>query len=88
MHSNESPQRRHSVEFKERVLAACAETGASVAAVARSFELNDNLVHQWRHGRGIGTANLAAPLAQETPEFVALSQPAPATTQHDVSVPS
>jgi transposase len=48
MHSKEAPRRRHSLEFKERVLAACAEPGASVAAVARLFELNDNLVHRKR----------------------------------------
>ncbi len=40
MHSKEAPRRRHSLEFKERVLAPCAEPGASMA------ELNDNLVHQ------------------------------------------
>lgn len=77
MQSEEAPRRRHSLEFKERVLAACAEPGASVAAVARSFELNDNLVHQWRRGRGVGTAKLAVPPAQKAPEFVALSLPAP-----------
>lgn len=88
MDSKEERRRRHSLGFKERVLAACAEPGASVAAVARSFELNDNLVHQWRRGRGIGTAELAAPLVQKTPEFVALSLPAPATAQPEVAVPS
>ena len=90
MHSTEAPRRRHSVEFKERVLTACAEPGASVAAVARSFELNDNLVHQWRRGRGVGMAKLATPLAQRAPEFVALSLPAPPTPQLqlDVATPS
>ena len=86
MHSKEAPRRRHSLEFKEQVLAACAEPGASVAAVARSFELNDNLVHQWRGGRGVGTAKAATPLVQKTPEFVALSLPAPTTTQPQVAV--
>jgi transposase len=88
MQSKEAPRRRHSLEFKERVLAACAEPGASVAAVARSFELNDNLVHQWRRGRGVGTAKLAVPPAQKTPEFVALSLPAPPMPQVELAVPS
>ena len=88
MHSKEAPRRRHSLEFKERVLAACAEPGASVAAVARSFELNDNLVHQWRRGRGVGTAKLATPLAQKAPEFVELSLPAPTSLQAKVAAPS
>ena len=87
MHSKEAPRRRHSVEFKERVLAACAEPGASVAAVARSFELNDNLVHQWRRGRGVGTTKLAIPLAQKAPEFVELSLPTPTPPQSEVAAP-
>jgi len=88
MHSKEAPRRRHSLEFKERVLAACAEPGASVAAVARLFELNDNLVHQWRRGRGVGTAKLTAPLARKAPEFVELSLPAPTPPQAKVAAPS
>ena len=34
--------RRHSLESKKRVLAACAKLGASVADVAREFRLNDD----------------------------------------------
>jgi transposase len=41
-------RRRHNAEFKQQVLAACAEPGASVAAVALVHGLNDNLVHKWR----------------------------------------
>jgi transposase len=52
MHVNPKQRRRHSAAFKAQVLAACAEPGASVAAVALAFKLNDNLVHQWRRGRG------------------------------------
>ena len=88
MHSKEAPRRRHSLEFKERVLAACAEPGASVAAVARLFELNDNLVHQWRRGRGVGTTKLAIPLAQKAPEFVELSLPAPSSPRAEIAAPS
>ena len=60
-----------------------------MAAVARSFELNDNLVHQWRHGRGVGAAKAATP-TQKAPEFVALSLPAPSTPQNqpDVAMPN
>ena len=88
MHSKEAPRRRHSLEFKERVLAACAEPGASIAAVARSFELNDNLVHQWRRGRGVGKTKLEIPLAQKAPEFVELSLPAPISPQTELAAPS
>ena len=41
-------RRRHSPAFKARVLAACTEPGASIAAVARHYQLNANLVHKWR----------------------------------------
>lgn len=44
MHVNTKQRRRHSAAFKAEVLAACAEPGASVAAVAMAFKLNDNLV--------------------------------------------
>ncbi|MBT2303987.1 transposase [Variovorax paradoxus] len=79
MDVNPKQRRRHSAEFKAQVLAACAEPGASVAAVALSFGLNDNLVHQWRRGRGAGPVRSAASttVAKPSPEFVALSLPAP-----------
>jgi transposase len=79
MEANPKQRRRHSAAFKAQVLAACAEPGASVAAVALSFKLNDNLVHQWRRGRGAGprpgTASTA--VAESTPQFIALSLPVP-----------
>ena len=54
-----APRRRHADELKARVLAACAEPGASVAAVAQAQGLNANLVHKWRRGCGAPT-NIAA----------------------------
>ena len=45
MHVNPKQRRRHSAAFKTEVLAACAEPGASVAAVALAFKLNDTLEH-------------------------------------------
>ena len=74
MDVNPKQRRRHGAAFKAQVLAACAELGASVAAVALSFGLNDNLVHQWRRDRG---ASPAPPPASATVkgarEFVELS---------------
>ena len=79
MHFSQKPRRRHSEQFKAQVLAACAEPGASVSAVALSFGLNDNLVHQWRRGRGFKAKQAAAPGPVVEPQaaFVALSLPAP-----------
>jgi len=79
MDVNPKQRRRHSAEFKAQVLAACAEPGASVAAVALSFKLNDNLVHQWRRGRGASPVPSATSttVAESAPQFIALSLPPP-----------
>ncbi len=80
MHVNQKPRRRHSEQFKAQVLAACAEPGASISAVALSFGVNANLVHQWRRGRGFKGNQVVAPgsVREPAPQFVALSLPAPA----------
>ncbi|MCY1224036.1 Transposase [compost metagenome] len=77
MDVNPKSRRRHSAEFKAEVVAACAEPGATVAAVARAFGLNDNLVHDWRRGRsGAGASKtIGTSLQESAPEFVALSLP-------------
>lgn len=79
MDVNPKSRRRHSAEFKAQVVAACAEPGATVAAVARAFGLNDNLVHDWRRGRsGAGASKtIGTSLQESAPEFVALSLPSP-----------
>ena len=74
-----APRRRHAQELKARVLSACAEPGASVAAVAQAHGINANLVHKWRRGRGASMDSAARPvLSTVTPraEFVALALPA------------
>ncbi|GAB3768814.1 hypothetical protein GCM10028796_32960 [Ramlibacter monticola] len=79
MRANQKPRRRQSEQFKAQVLAACAEPGASVSAVALSFALNANLMHQWRRGRGYKEERPAPPEAASasSPQFVALALPAP-----------
>lgn len=49
-----------------------------MAAVALSFKLNDNLVHQWRRGRGVGSGRgtSSTVVAESMPQFIALSLPA------------
>lgn len=74
-------RRRHGAQFKQEVLAACDQPGASVAGVAQAFGVNANLVHQWRRGRGFRPpgGDLAIPAATMTPQaappFVALALP-------------
>jgi transposase len=79
MRANQKPRRRHSEQFKAQVLAAAAEPGASVSAVALSFGVNANLVHQWRRGRGFKADRIASSDAasEASPQFVALALPAP-----------
>lgn len=45
-------RRRHDHEFKQQVLAQCAQPGASVAQIALSHGLNANQVHKWRRHAG------------------------------------
>ena len=69
------PRRQHEPALKTQVLAACAESGASVAAVAQAHGLNANLVHKWRRGCGAPTCRAARPVrSAETAgaEFIAL----------------
>lgn len=79
MHTKPASRRRHSAEVKAKVLAACDEPGASVAAVAHAHGLNANLVHKWR--RGLDIKSLSSPTGVTASEFVALPlAPAPSAT--------
>ena len=82
MQSKEAPRRRHSEELKAQMMAACAQPGASVAAIAQAHGLNANLVHKWRRGparapqwavAAVQTTSTADPLASV---FVPLQLPA------------
>ena len=73
-----APRRRHSEELKARVLQACVQPGASVAAVAQAHGLNANLVHKWRRGRGAPTLTPASPVCSAVTahaEFIPLALP-------------
>jgi transposase len=84
MHSKGAPRRRHSKELRALVIAACAEPGASVAAIAQAHGLNANLVHKWRRGsagvaqRSMATAKAPTTGDQRAGVFVPLQLPAPA----------
>ena len=91
-----APRRRHADELKARVLAACAEPGASVAAVAQAHGLNANLVHKWRRGCAAQTHGAARPVrsaVRASAEFIALTLPAttvaaPATNGQPITTPA
>ena len=57
-------RRRHSAEFKARVVAACGKRGVSIAAIALEHRLNANLLRRWV---------VAAERAEETAAIAAQS---------------
>ena len=77
-------RRAHSKQLKSEVVAACAEPGASVAAVALARGLNTNLVHKWRRQATRSSGHTVTPRRDETAAvpsasgFVALPLPAAA----------
>lgn len=83
MDEHHKTRRRHSVEFKSRVVQACNAPGASTAGVALTFGVNANLVRQWRKGRGYRPpGGLQAQASSQdhtmTPAFVPVRLPTPA----------
>jgi transposase len=76
MQIKSAPRRRHDAELKARVLAACNEPGASVAAIALAHGLNANLVHKWRRGSAPMARSAASSDAGHVAgEFIALALP-------------
>lgn len=75
-------RRRHSLAFKAEVLSACAEPGASIAAVAQHYQLNANLIHKWRKA-----ANACGSHASnESVDFIPLPVPDFVVTGSDLRV--
>ena len=62
-------RQRHSPQFKQQVVAACAEPGASVAGIALAHGLNANMLRKWIREHRTGNHALAKPA------FVALPMP-------------
>lgn len=73
----EKPQRQkrqHSEEFRQAVVQACGEPGASVAGVALANGVNANLVRKWMSKRGVKPSSSKGErrgeLPSAIPEFV------------------
>jgi transposase len=58
-------RRRHSPELKTKILAECAEPGASVAKIAMAHGINANIVHSWRKRAHMGSWGQILPLLPE-----------------------
>ncbi len=66
-------RRHHPEEFKQAVIAACCEPGASVAGIALANGVNANQVRRWMRERGISAPTQRLPLFTETetaPAFI------------------
>lgn len=77
-------RRQYSAAVKARVVAECAEPGASVAKVAMSHGINANVVHRWRQLAREGKS----PVLAKTHEFmpVPLAMPAAPAEPADIRV--
>lgn len=87
-----SRRRRHSDEFKAKVIAACRHPGVSIASVALAHGLNANLLRRWIHEREVDAATprvpaLAGPTRSEsTPSFAPLALSRPVARSGDIHV--
>ena len=87
-------RRRHSAEFKARVIAACRKPGVSMAAVALDHRLNANLLRRWvaaaERKEDVGlVAPSVTPVASTSPNtaFVPVEvQRSPVVTAHDIVI--
>jgi len=75
-------RRRHSKEFKEKVIRAAMQPNVSISAVALHYRLNANLLRRWVAAREELDAAREARQSLSVPaaEFVPLQLDAPGTT--------
>ncbi len=91
----EKPSRRrrnHTEEFKQAVITACCEAGASVAGIALANSVNANQVRRWMRERGIEPPSRSLPVRSTSPErgvepaFVALPIPPISSGTPDIRI--
>ena len=72
-------RRHHPEEFKQAVIAACSESGASVAGIALANGVNANQVRRWMRERGIEppTRRLPMPVLEAAPAIEPAFVPLP-----------
>ena len=88
-------RRRHSAEFKAKVIAACRTPGVSMAAVALDHRLNANLLRRWvlaaersQEPRPIPTPSVvpSAPMLANAAFVPVRVQSAPTITAQDIVI--
>jgi transposase len=78
-------RRSYSDEFKARVMAECEQPGTSVAKVAMSHGINDNVVHRWRQLAREGRPGaVSAPRSEFVP--ITLTTTNGSLSSHDIRV--
>ena len=91
----EKPSRRrrnHTEEFKQAMIAACCESGASVAGIALANEVNANQVRRWMRERGVEPPRRSLPVRSipaergAKPAFVPVPIPAIAAKSPDIRI--
>ena len=72
-------RRHHPEEFKQAVIEACCEPGASVAGIAMANGVNANQVRRWMRERGIEppTRRLPMPVLETAPAIAPAFVPLP-----------
>jgi transposase len=60
-------RRRYSREFKDQILAECADPSVSTAEVARRHGINDNMIYNWRAARKAPRQDSFVQLPTSTP---------------------
>lgn len=85
-------RRHHPEEFKQAVIEACCELGASVAGIAMANGVNANQVRRWMRERGIETParrTLMPTVSAESgigPTFVQLPLPPAEPVSGDIRI--
>ena len=78
-------RRSYSDQFKAQLLAECEAPGASVARVAMSHGINDNVVHRWRQlARESRAVAAPAPRSEFVPVTLTTTNACPGS--HDIRV--
>jgi transposase len=65
-------RRRHSAEFKARLIEECRRPGVSMASVAMANGVNANLLRSWVARDGAAGRSSPAPVIAAKEEFIAL----------------
>ena len=91
----QKPSRRrryHPEEFKQAVIEACCELGASVAGIAMANGVNANQVRRWMRERGIEPPTRRVPMSVieaapgTAPAFVQLPLTPAESASHDIRI--